>query len=61
MLASTVSYPLAIVIACVLAGASFLGYQHVLTGDFVGSIYGGIVGGITVGHFANTSSGGTNV
>jgi hypothetical protein len=57
---SALSYPLAIVIACVLAGATFLGYNHDLDAGVVASIYTAIVSGALVGHFSTTGTGSNN-
>lgn len=56
---SSLSYPLAIVIACVLAGATFLGYNHDLAAGVVAGIYGAVLSGTLVGHFS-TNGGSSN-
>lgn len=53
---SALSYPLAIVVACVLAGATFLGYNHDMSSAVVASIYTGIISGTLVGHFTTTGT-----
>lgn len=58
MLPTTITWPMVAVIAMLLGGTTFLGYEHVLTGDFVGTIYGAVATGTIVGHFAN--QGGNN-
>lgn len=55
---SALSYPLALVLACVLAGATFLGYNHDLAAGVVAGIYSAILSGVLVGHF--TTTGGTS-
>lgn len=55
---SALSYPLAIVLAVVLAGATFLGYEHDLTQGVVAGIYSAVLSGVLVGHF--TTTGGTS-
>jgi hypothetical protein len=52
----TITYPLAFLIAIVVAGASFLGYEHVLDGQTIGTLFGAIVTGATVGHFGGKGS-----
>lgn len=54
-----ITWQVAIILLAVLGGVSFLGYEHVVTGDFVGTIYGAIVGAVTVGHFASNASKGS--
>lgn len=54
----TITYPLALVIVVVVAGISFLGYEHVLDGQTIGTLFGAIVTGTAVGHF--TSKGNLN-
>jgi hypothetical protein len=54
---SVISYPLAIVIACILAGATFLGYNHDLDSGVVASIYTAVISGTLVGHFTTNGSG----
>lgn len=57
---SALSYPLAIVLACIIAGASFLGYNHDLAAGVVAGIYSAILSGVLVGHFTTNGSGNTN-
>jgi len=53
---SALTYPLAIVCACVLAGATFLGYNHDLSSAVVASIYTAIISGVLVGHYSTTGT-----
>lgn len=57
MSTSALSWPLVALFGMILAGASFLGYEHVLTGSVVAGIYGAVVSGGAVGHFATKGSG----
>lgn len=57
---SSLSYPLAIVIGCIIAGATFLGYNHDLAAGVVAGIYGAILSGTLVGHFSTTGNGSGN-
>jgi hypothetical protein len=52
---TALSWPLVVILTAILAGASFLGHDHVITGDVVAGIYGAIVSGVTVGHFSTTT------
>lgn len=49
---SALSWRIVIVIGMLLGGATFLGYEHVMNGDFVATIYGSVASGAIVGHFA---------
>lgn len=51
---TTLTYPMVLLFVIVLAGASFLGYEHVLTGQVIAGIYSGVISGAAVGHFATT-------
>jgi hypothetical protein len=53
---SALSWPLVAILAAILAGASFLGHDHVLSGEFVASIYAAVVSAVTVGHFSTTNA-----
>lgn len=53
---TTLTYPLVAILACILAGASFLGYSHDLSSQVVATIYGAVISGVTVGHFTSKSS-----
>ena len=53
---TTISYPLAFIVMVVVAGASFLGYEHVLDGQTIGTLFGAIITGVTVGHFTAKGS-----
>lgn len=57
---SSLTYPLAIVLACVLAGATFLGYNHDLAAGTVAGIYSAVLSGVLVGHFTSNGSGTKN-
>jgi len=58
MLPNTLTWPLVVILLGILGGASFLGHDHVLTGDVVAGIYAGIVSAVTVGHFSTTNANG---
>lgn len=58
MLPTTITWPMVTVIGMLLAGVSFLGYEHVVTGDLIGTIYGAVASGSIVGHFATTPNSG---
>lgn len=53
---SSLTYPLVIMLCAILAGASYLGIDHVLSGEFVAGIYSGVLGAVTVGHFATNKN-----
>lgn len=57
---SALSYPLAIVLACIIAGASFLGYNHDLAAGVVAGIYSAILSGVLVGHFSTNGTSSNN-
>jgi hypothetical protein len=57
---SALSWPLVAMLLGILAGASFLGYDHILSAGFVGTIYGAVLATAGVGHFATTGIGNGN-
>jgi hypothetical protein len=57
---STLSYPLAIILGCIIGGASFLGYNHDLAAGVVAGIYSAILSGVLVGHFSSNGNGSSN-
>lgn len=58
MIGTSITYPLAFIVLVVVGGASFLGYEHVLDGQTIGTLFGAIVTGVTVGHFTGKGSNG---
>jgi hypothetical protein len=55
---TTISYPLVLLLLGVIVAASFLGYEHVLDGQTIGTLFGAIVTGGTVGHFTTKGNSG---
>lgn len=55
----TLTWPVVVILGFVLAGVSFLGYDHILSGQFVASIYAAIAGAVTAGHFATVNQSGS--
>ena len=58
MVNSNLSWPLVIIVGFVLASITFLAYEKILSGDFVGTILGTIVGAIFVGHYSTKGNSG---
>jgi TM2 domain-containing membrane protein YozV len=53
---TTVNWPLVAILCAVLAGASFLGWDHVLAGEVVAGIYTAVLTAVGVGHFASNGN-----
>jgi hypothetical protein len=57
---SSISWQIVVLVLAVLGGSTFLGYEHVLTGDVVAGVYTAVLSGALVGHFtAKAGSGST--
>lgn len=53
---TTLTYPLTLLLLGVLAGVSFLGVDHVLSGEVVAGIYTGVLSAVTVGHYSTKNN-----
>lgn len=56
--AASISWQVVALVLAVVGGATFLGYEKVLDGQTVGTLFGAVISAALVGHFATKGNGG---
>lgn len=53
-----ITWQIVALLLAVIAGVTFLGYEHDVGSDLIGAVYTGILSAVLVGHFATKGAGG---